>query len=312
MCYVACYPKGSNESRPGAHDEPNQNDGIGKYYLIGLKEKNAKQVNPIEAHVIYITRKWRAMPFFGVELFHTAETEYVWAGAGQPAFFRATAATQLTFQESNVPDSLPASCSTGVSVGDTRLTTVGRLLYDFQAYGDFVLAQDGPDFVVLARQIPGPPAYPNTATNTAVAAKMGTNTIAVCMGPPRLMVNGKESNLAEGNSLSLAGGVQVRRQPGTYVIQDGTGDYVLANLIANRHGVWIDVQVGLSEAAQPSVTGLLANARGNPHALVTRTGTVLPEPVSFNDLYHTYANSWRVASDASGLTPITVLPRPMP
>src|SRR5262249_7638699 len=76
-----------------------------------------------------------------------------------------------------------ASCSDGTSVGDTHLTTFDGLLYDFQASGDFVVAQVEPDFVVQARQVSGAPTWPNASLNHAVATQMGKTKVAIGVGP---------------------------------------------------------------------------------------------------------------------------------
>lgn len=97
----------------------------------------------------------------------------------------------------------------GVSVGDTHLTTVNGLHYDFQASGDFVLAETGPDFIVQSQQASGAPTWPNAAINKAVATKMGTIsvTICVCVVPTRLFVDGISTTIADGMSRALRDGV---------------------------------------------------------------------------------------------------------
>ena len=62
------------------------------------------------------------------------------------------------------------------TVGDTHLATFNGLLYDFQASGDFVLAQVDPDFVVQTRQVSGAPTWPDASVNNAVATRMGKTT----------------------------------------------------------------------------------------------------------------------------------------
>jgi hypothetical protein len=52
-------------------------------------------------------------------------------------------------QSNNAPT--PASCDNADSIGDTHLKTFADLYYDFQASGDFVLAEDGPDAPDLDR-----------------------------------------------------------------------------------------------------------------------------------------------------------------
>lgn len=61
----------------------------------------------------------------------------------------------LIFNESSAGGS--ADCAGATTVGDTHLTTFGGLLYDFQATGDFLLADTGADFLVQTRQVSGAP-----------------------------------------------------------------------------------------------------------------------------------------------------------
>ncbi len=63
-------------------------------------------------------------------------------------------------------------CASGSSMGDTHLTNFAGLLFDFQASGDFLLAETNPDFVVQTRQASGAPTWPDASVNKAVAIKM--------------------------------------------------------------------------------------------------------------------------------------------
>ena len=58
----------------------------------------------------------------------------------------------LVFTESNsgTPD---PSCTAGISIGDTHLTTFDGVHYDFQASGEFLLAEVANEFTVQARQL---------------------------------------------------------------------------------------------------------------------------------------------------------------
>ena len=70
---------------------------------------------------------------------------------------------------------------------------------------------------------------------------------------------------------------------------------------------WIDVTVGLGRSPASKTRGLLGNPTGNSQQLETANGAVLKEPVSFTDLYHTYADSWRVQEKDSLFTdPATI------
>jgi VWD domain-containing protein len=194
-----------------------------------------------------------------------------------------------------------AYCANGTSVGDTHLTNFNGLLFDFQASGDFLLAEIDPDFAVQTRQKSGAPTWPNASVNKAVGMKMGKSRLAICLEPNRFVVDGKPNNLGNGKSLSLPD-VTVTRNGNVYVFTRPDG----ANVRAELNNGWIDVSVSLGGPAPVvNVRGLLGNANGNtgPDDLAARDGTVLDQqPVSFTDLYHTFGDSWRVPSEESLLS----------
>jgi hypothetical protein len=105
----------------------------------------------------------------------------------------------------------------------------------------------------------------------------------------RLVVDGNSTDLADGQTLSLPSGVDILRTGNVYVVTDQSGNSIRA--VANP--TWIDVSVGLG-TSPTTVRGLLANPNGNVNELATSDGTVLTSPVSFEDLYHRYGESWRV------------------
>jgi von Willebrand factor type D domain len=204
----------------------------------------------------------------------------------------------LVFAQTN--PALPggaADCSDAVSLGDTHLTTFSGMHYDFQASGDFLLAEAGLDFVVQTRQASGAPRWPDAAVNKAVATRMGKTTVAICLAPTRLLIDGRPRTLADQQSVSLPDDITLSRAGDLYVIERVNGDSVRARL---NHGAqpkydWIDVTVYLGDRSQiPKVRGLLGNPDGDRNLIALSDGTILREPVSFEDLYGRYAKSWRV------------------
>ena len=204
----------------------------------------------------------------------------------------------IVFTQSNKAGAT-SMCANGTSVGEPHLTNVNGLLYDFQASGDFLLAEVDPDFVVQTRQKSGAPRWPaDVSVNKAVAIKMGKTRFAVCLGPNRFVVDGKPINLGTDKSLSLPD-VKVTRNGNVYVFTRPDG----ANVRVEQFNDWIDVSVGLGSMPVAKVRGLLGNANGNAGAdnLAMRDGTLLHQPVSFIDLYR-FGDSWRVPSDESLLS----------
>jgi von Willebrand factor type D domain len=204
-------------------------------------------------------------------------------------------APALVFSQSNPASAgAAATCADAASVGDTHLTTFDGLLYDFQATGDFLLAEDGSDFVVHSRQVPSP-GNPNVSINRAVATQMGNTRVAICLQTPPLEVDGQPRDLADGKWLSLPEGVIVSRRGNVYLIMNQSGDSVRASL----NNGWIDVSVGLGHAPH-NARGLLANPEHDVHLIQTRGGRVLDySRVTFSELYGEYGGSWRVPSEQS-------------
>ena len=212
----------------------------------------------------------------------------------------------IVFTQNNTA-ATTASCDNADSIGDTHLKTFAGLYYDFQASGDFVLAENGRDFLVQARQASGAPTWPNASLNKGIAAQMGKTRVAVYVEPDRLVIDGRTENLADGNDLLLPTGVQISRRGNLYAITSENGDSVRAVL----NGAYIDTHVGLGHGAQQP-RGLLGNPNRNASQLVTSNGVVLTEPVAFADLYHAYADSWRVQPSQSLFSEATTIKAGIP
>jgi hypothetical protein len=205
----------------------------------------------------------------------------------------------VVFWLSNNPGAT-SSCVGGTSIGDTHLTNFNGLFYDFQASGDFLLAETNPDFVVQTRQKSGAPAWPNASVNKAVAMKLGDTRAAVCLDPIRLVIDGQQTALENDKSLALPTGVHVARSGNVFLFTRPSSESVRAEVNSG----YINVSVDLGSAPQAKVYGLLGNANGNmgEDDLATRNRVVLAQPLSFADLYHPYADSWRVAPRESLLS----------
>src|ERR1035441_9480967 len=92
-------------------------------------------------------------------------------------------------------------------------------------------------------------------------------------------------------------GAGISRQGNVYQITSEGGDSVRATVNAS----WIDVAVGLGKWPS-SVHGLIANANGNINQIETRDHFVLTNAFNFDDLYHRFADSWRVPAAESMLS----------
>jgi hypothetical protein len=230
----------------------------------------------------------------------TAETNNLSFGPTAPT---ATQPGPAVIFEESIAGGATSNCAAATTIGDTHLATFDRLFYDFQASGDFLLAQVDPDFTVQTRQVSGAPTWPNATVNHAVAARFGKTQVAVCLAPAGrdqsagLYADGKLTALDDGKALSLPAGVDILRRGNVYLITSESGDSVRAEV----NPTWINVRVGLGRWPI-SVRGLIANANGNVNQIATRGGVVLTNPFAFEELYHPYADSWRVAPGESLLS----------
>jgi hypothetical protein len=201
----------------------------------------------------------------------------------------------VAFTESSAGGA-PSDCAAATTIGDTHLDTFRGLFYDFQAAGDFLVAQEDRDFVVQSRQVSGAPTWPNATVNKAIATRMGKTTVALCLGPERLYVDGKIVQLGETNALSLPDGIDITRRNSDYFITSQSGDSVRATVHPSPG--WIDVAVGLGHWPA-NVKGILANAGANVNEIAASDETVLTNPFPFETFYHHYADSWRIAPTES-------------
>jgi hypothetical protein len=231
----------------------------------------------------------------------TAEMNNLSFGPTAPA---ATAPGPAVIFEESIAGGATSNCAAAVTIGDTHLRTFNGLFYDFQAAGDFTLAEVDPGFSVQTRQVSGAPTWPNATVNKAVAAHFGTTKVAAPPGRDEgagIHVDGKLTLVEDGKTLELPGGVGIARQGNVYQITSDEGDSVRATVNSYNNTSWIDVAVGLGKWPS-SVHGLIANPNGNINQIQTRDGVVLTNPFSFNDLYHRFADSWRVSGEASMLS----------
>jgi hypothetical protein len=93
----------------------------------------------------------------------------------------------------------------------------------------------------------------------------------------------------------------MRRRGNVYDIVAADGNSVRATLNSYGGTNWLDVSVGLGQWPS-AVKGLIANVNGNVNQIATRDNAVLTNPFNFDELYHRFADSWRVSGEASMLS----------
>jgi hypothetical protein len=138
--------------------------------------------------------------------------------------------------------------------------------------------------------VSGAPTWPDASVNSGVAARTGKKQVAICARPQAVFVDRRPVTVNPGKPLVTADGTQITAIENVYLIWGSNGNWVRA---AVNPG-YIDVKVGFGQWPI-AAKGLLANVRNDPNLLATRQGQVLRNPVSFEELYHSYTDSWRVS-----------------
>ena len=216
-------------------------------------------------------------------------------------------------------DPIVATCScSGGSTGDPHLVSFDGLLYDLQAVGEFALTTDNA-FELQVRQQSYAAAC--VSVNVAAAVKVGANRITFYASEtPPLRIEGSPTDIAcvPQSSSSSVGRSSIypsaSRCSGTLILADGTrvvlatsGDvpsYSIrgpnqdhATKITVRQKTYLDLTVAPGSGA---TIGLLGTHDGNAaNDLQTRDGRILPQPISFQQLYQDFAEGWRVTQSES-------------
>lgn len=183
----------------------------------------------------------------------------------------------------------------GGSNGDPHMATFDGQLYDLQAVGELVLSSDGDGFTVQARQQPwGNSTY--VSVNTALAMQVGTNRVTYdIQREVRFWIDGEPAPQV-GTRYILSGGGRIDFSGGAFDITWPTGQRLHANIRSDH----LDIGISPSQDQVGRLFGLLGNFDGTANNdFRTRAGALLPAPISFIDLYNTFAADWRVTAEES-------------
>lgn len=188
-----------------------------------------------------------------------------------------------------------------VSWGDPHLITFDQTAVEFQAAGEFDLAQSttGSEFRVQARQRPWGGSTV-VSVNTAVATRMNGQKVGVYAGSsPALRVGNTGTRTAvPAGGLDFGGGYRITLAGNVYTFEYPGGE----RLTLTDNGGYVDARASLPDSRHGQMRGLWGNFDGTTgNDLFLRSGAPLSAPVSFTDFYGPYANSWRVPSPAESL-----------
>ena len=192
--------------------------------------------------------------------------------------------------------------------GDPHMLTHDGLGYDFHAAGEYVLmrATNGAPFELQARM---EPAGENVTANTAAGLRVGDDLIMISSSGPALRINGTDTALADGDTVTLVDAV-IARDGNSYRVSvadpQGENSLVQVDVFNSR----VDIGVGLTDFWRGNVEGLLGNFSGTiqDDLRVAGTGQAVSIPLQYGDtdgnigLYGAFRESWRVTEDSTLFT----------
>ena len=194
----------------------------------------------------------------------------------------------------------------GQSFGDPHMVTLDGLYYDFHAFGDFILAQSqSGDLQVQARFVPVATALSRT---DAVGVQITQDQVVVFAGSSVPLVNGQAITLWNNHYQPLQGGGRLYRTTHPrgfpiFTLVWPTGEQVRIDL-----STYTGVRVYLIPSRFGQVQGLLGTFNHDVgDEMTTRQGLVLPQLLTFDQLYQSFGVSWEVQPGESllaGLEPV--------
>ncbi|MEG3931156.1 VWD domain-containing protein [Microcoleus sp. T3_B1] len=211
-----------------------------------------------------------------------------------------------TINDDDSPDPKPEN--RGSTWGEPHLVTIDGLSYDFQTAGEFMLLKsESGDLEVQTRQEP----FRNepVSINTAIATKIDGQRITIFRKPEQqtpntpnqqVFINDQPTQIADNSYLSVGQG-RIYHQGDQYTIVYPSGDQIDIDTQASFKGInYLDINIYLTKEREDKITGLFGNNNNKQEDdIALRDGTILQSPVSRNDLYGKYADSWRIKQEES-------------
>ncbi|WP_405107476.1 VWD domain-containing protein [Micromonospora sp. NBC_01405] len=193
----------------------------------------------------------------------------------------------------------------GGTNGDPHLATFDGVYYDFQAVGEFALvtSTEGDPLAVQVRQTPMD-TLRTVSVNSAIAFRLGDHRVALTLvdGGTQVRVDGVLVAVAPGKT-DLPGGGALARRASDIGAADGydlswpDGSAAAVDQIGS-YGYRLLVKLAPSRAGK--VRGLLGDFDGDSaNDIAPASGAALTQPVPFEKLYPSYADSWRITQDGS-------------
>ncbi len=183
------------------------------------------------------------------------------------------------------------------SFGDPHLSSADARHFNFQAAGEFLALTSLDRRIVIQDRMEPIPGTTSVTQNTAVAASVDGDRVAVYANDARpLVVNGVVETRSD-LSMRLPYGGIVERHGAIVTVTWLDGSRL--SIVRRGH---LDVGFSPAPGVGATLTGLLGSADGNPaNDFTTRTGVVLDpnDPAFATKLYSVFGNSWRISQAES-------------
>ncbi|MCQ8129625.1 Ig-like domain-containing protein [Methylomonas rivi] len=184
--------------------------------------------------------------------------------------------------------------------GDPHIVTIDGLAYDFQTVGEFTIfeAVGEGGFTVQGRTAPTPGS--DVASQiTAIATEISGSRIMIDITRDTpLLINGVETTVDLSPGFVNVGDGAVYYDGQAYVLQTAAGDEIMVGIYDGFLGVCFFLSDMASEAR--SIRGLFGDGDGDrSNDIALPDGTVIDQPLLFEQLYGDFADAWRVTDETS-------------
>lgn len=181
--------------------------------------------------------------------------------------------------------------------GDPHVRSFDRVYYNVQASGEFVVAAavDGAPFVIQTRMEPRLTAKcPHVSLHTAFAMRVGDARVGFYADearPSPLWIDGVPIDLAGYLDLPGGGSIEHFARDRSWVVRFPGGE----RLEVKMRGGHLNADLDLPPTRRGQLRGLWGTFDANPdNEISRRDGTLLLEPVSFDEFYGDFVESWRL------------------
>jgi hypothetical protein len=181
------------------------------------------------------------------------------------------------------------------STGDPHLITFDRLHYNLQTVGEYILTRSTlGGFEVQARTSPWGTSRV-VSVNIAFAADIAGDIVSVYLNDPHVYINHQPMSPTEKVDLDQGGSVEVHGTVTELVWPNGERAQI------TRYGSYLNLQVMVPTTAGVDLVGLFGRCDDDAtNDLWPRDATSpLQQPVTFNELYYVFGDSWRVMAGES-------------